>query len=237
MTVKVSCRWKSSKPRRSLLGAQEDTDTDATIQTQKYAGHPQILGSGVGSPPPDPCTLVNTKERRAAVLEELPSPGSTVPDSATWEYWPHAPTDDFGQFIPWNRPAQKNFQLLIARLIQGKVPGYSCRYIHDEFASNNEAAGLYNSEPESDGDMPQDIISECRPAVTGFFRLNAVDPTPRNPELAGFSVSAGWVSMSSSSSHHQATEIQRSMAATFAFSCHHTAGFQWQFLPTDVNLK
>lgn len=133
----------------------------------------------------------------APATRRSPSQVPTEVDSATWEHWPRAPTDDFARLIPDNQPARNAFRNLVQGLARGDIdqtviPAYSIPYIHWEFAADHVTVSSSESETEPPSDASFGISPPGRTSdadmlpITGFYRFNSIKPTPQNHKI-------GWI--------------------------------------------
>lgn len=117
------------------------------------------------------------------------SPTDTEPDKATWDFWPQAPLGDFARLLPVSPDARLGFQAAVQRMLASpqKEPWpYSARFIHWERTQldGSDSQAILESTPETGLSSDSQSINgqpQATPppaTITGYYRLNMVDPHP-----------------------------------------------------------
>ena len=109
------------------------------------------------------------------------SPTDTIPDTATWDWFPHGSEGDFARLIPSSNLAREVFNELVQKLAED--PSYlphARRFIHFEDSDLTE-----EDEVSSNPTSPKSTTVTSRKPVCGYYRLN-MDLQPSNLAL-------GWV--------------------------------------------
>ena len=117
----------------------------------------------------------------------------TIPDKATWDYWPLASTGDFARLIPVSPDARLAFQAAVERMLanSNKAPWpYSTPFIHYECTDLDtaERRDILESSPEPEVPSGSGRLqpTSVQREWTGYYRLNMRDPKPEN-------IAEGWV--------------------------------------------